>query len=141
MSLILNIVWLVFGGGLMGLAWFLAGVVMAITIILLPWSRAAFEIGAYTLWPFGREAIDRRLLTGREDIGTGDLGFIGNVIWFCFAGIWLALGHVAAAIATGITIIGLPLAVAHIKLIGISLAPIGKTVVTSDVADQIRRGR
>ena len=86
MSLILNVVWVVLGGWLMALLWLLAAVLMAITVILLPWSRAAVEIANYTLWPFGRESIDRKLLTGRDDIGTGDLGFVGNVLWFLVAG-------------------------------------------------------
>ncbi len=139
MTLLLNIIWVVLGGWAMALLWLIAAILMALTVILLPWSRSALEIASYSLWPFGREAIDRRLLTGREDIGTGDLGFVGNVIWFCFAGLWLALGHIASAIATGITIIGLPLAWAHLKLVGISLAPIGKTVVTHEVAEAARR--
>jgi len=138
-SLILNLIWLLVGGGLLAIGWFIAGIIMAITIILLPWSRAAFEIGSYTLWPFGREAIDRKLLTGQDDIGTGDFGFIGNVIWFFVAGIWLAIGHIFSAIGCAITIIGLPLAVAHLKLVPISLAPIGKTVVDSEVAEAARR--
>ena len=132
LSLLLNIIWLVFGGGLLAIGWFFIGVIMAITVILLPWARAAFEIGGYTLWPFGREAVDRRLVTGREDIGTGGLGFIGNIIWFLAAGWWLALGHVFAGIACALTIIGLPLAVAHFKLVRISLAPIGMTVINMD---------
>jgi len=139
LSFILNVIWIVFGGGLLAIAWFLLGILTAITVILLPWSRACFEIGSYTLWPFGREAIDRRELTGQDDIGTGDLGFIGNVLWFFVAGIWLAIGHVLAGIACAVTIIGLPLAVAHFKLVGISLAPIGKTIVDSDVAEAARR--
>lgn len=131
-SLVLNVIWIVFGGGLMAFAWLIVAVVMALTVIGLPWSRAAFEIAGYTLLPFGREAVDRRLVTGREDIGTGDFGFIGNVIWFVFAGWWLALGHILAGIACAVTIIGLPLAVAHFKLVRISLAPIGLTVVSKD---------
>jgi uncharacterized membrane protein YccF (DUF307 family) len=131
-SFVLNLIWIVFGGGLMAIAWFIVGVVMALTVILLPWSRAAFEIAGYTLFPFGRAAVDRQLVTGRADIGTGDLGFLGNVIWFIFAGWWLALGHIVAGIACAVTIIGLPLAVAHFKLVRISLAPIGLTVVSTD---------
>jgi len=131
-SFVLNLIWIVFGGGLMAIAWFVVGVVMALTVILLPWSRAAFEIAGYTLMPFGREAVDRRQVTGRGDIGTGDLGFLGNVIWFIFAGWWLAFGHVVAGIACAVTIIGLPLAFAHFKLVRISLAPIGLTVVSTD---------
>ena len=131
-SLVLNLIWIVFGGGLMAVAWLIVAVVMALTIILLPWSRAAFEIAGYPLFPFGRAAVNRRDLTGRSDIGTGDLGFLGNVIWFIFAGWWLALGHVLAGIACALTIIGLPLAVAHFKLVRISLAPIGMTVINTD---------
>jgi|SRR5579859_163047 len=129
-SLVLNLIWIVFGGGLMAFAWLIVAVVMAITIIGLPWSRAAFEIAGYTLFPFGREAVDRRLVTGRDDIGTGGLGFIGNVLWFIFAGWWLAIGHILSGIACALTIIGLPLAIAHFKLVRISLAPIGLTVVS-----------
>jgi uncharacterized membrane protein YccF (DUF307 family) len=138
-SLLLNVIWVLLGGWLMALCWFLAALVMALTVVLLPWSRAAFAIGVYTLWPFGREAIDRRVLTGHGDIGTSDLGMIGNVIWFCLAGWWLALGHVVAAMLFAVTVIGLPLAWAHLKLAGISLAPIGKTVVDSDIAEAARR--
>jgi uncharacterized membrane protein YccF (DUF307 family) len=137
-SLVLNLIWIVFGGGLMALAWVFVAVVMAFTIVLLPWSRAAFAIAGYTLFPFGREAVDRRRVTGREDIGTGDLGFIGNVIWFVFAGWWLAIGHILSGIACALTIIGLPLALAHFKLVRISLAPIGLTVISAEEAARLR---
>ena len=128
-SLILNVIWIIFGGGLMAIAWAIVGVVTALTVILLPWSRSCFEIAGYTLLPFGRQAVNRRDLTGRDDLGTGDLGFIGNVLWFIVAGWWLALGHIFAGIACAVTIIGLPFAVAHFKLVRISLAPIGLTVI------------
>src|SRR6266702_2438733 len=82
MSLILNILWFIFGGFLAGLAWVLAGIVMVITVIGIPWARAAFTIASFSFWPFGRVAVDRRFLTGRNDIGTGPLGVIGNVLWF-----------------------------------------------------------
>jgi uncharacterized membrane protein YccF (DUF307 family) len=131
-SLVLNLIWIVFGGGLMAFAWVVVGLVMAITVVGLPWARAAFVIAGYTFFPFGRAAVNRRDLTGRGDIGTGDLGFLGNVLWFIFAGWWLALGHVVAGIACAVTIIGLPLAFAHFKLVRISLAPIGLTIVDTD---------
>jgi uncharacterized membrane protein YccF (DUF307 family) len=139
MSLILNVLWVVFGGWLMALLWLVAAVVTAITVILLPWSRACFEIANYTLWPFGREAIDREVLTGRSDVGTSDFGMLGNVVWFLCAGLWLAIAHVVVAIPLAITIIGLPFAWAHLKLAGISLAPIGKTIVDNEVANEARR--
>ena len=93
------------------------------------------------LWlafPFGKEAIARNELTQSEDIGTGGLGMLGNIIWFIFAGFWLALGHVFSAIACFITIIGIPFSLQHLKLAGISLSPIGKTVVTKEVAAAAR---
>lgn len=126
---ILNILWVIFGGFQMAVGWWLAGLVFAISIIGLPWARAAFNIGLFTLWPFGSEAVDRELVTGREDIGTGPLGVIGNIIWFLLAGWWLALGHLGLALLYAITIIGLPFAWIHLKLIPITLAPIGKTIV------------
>ena len=102
-----------------------------ITIIGLPWARAAFDNGVYTLWPFGAKPINREILFG-EEIGTGPLGFLGNLIWFVLAGWWLALGHVVAAFALAITIIGLPFAWAHLKLAGFALWPIGRTLAHSE---------
>lgn len=122
----------------MGLAWWLAGIVAFITIVGIPWGKACFVMGQFSFFPFGREAISRRELHQADDIGTGVLGTIGNVIWFIFAGVWLALGHVACAIANFVTIIGIPFAIQHLKLAGIALAPIGKTVVTKEVAAAAR---
>ncbi len=139
MSLILNIIWVIFGGVFLALAWLIAALVMAITIIGLPWARACLNIAVYALWPFGKEAISRKLLTGKDDLGTGTWGFLGNVVWFLLAGLWLALGHLAAAIATGITIIGIPLAIGHLKLANVALFPVGKTIVSKEVAEAARR--
>lgn len=131
--MLLNILWLVLGGLPMAIGWWLSGVVMIVTIIGIPWARSCFVIGTFALWPFGREVADRRDVTGREDIGTGPLGMLGNVIWFILAGIWLAIGHLVAALANFITIIGIPFGFQHLKLAVISLAPIGKTVVVREV--------
>jgi len=131
-TLALNILWLVFGGALAALAWFAAALLMVITIIGIPWARAAFDIGVYTLWPFGARPVVRDRLYG-EDIGTGPLGFLGNLIWFVLVGWWLALGHLFAAIGLAITIIGIPFAWAHLKLAGFALWPIGRTLVSSDL--------
>ena len=127
--LFLNILWIVFGGLWMAIGWLIAAVVMAITIIGLPWARAAFNIAAYTLLPFGQRAVDRETVTGRSDIGTGLFGLIGNIIWLVLAGWWLAIGHLIAALAMAITIVGIPFAWAHLKLAGIALWPIGKVIV------------
>src|SRR6266436_2187533 len=128
-SILLNILWIVFGGLWMAAAWVIAAFIMAITIIGLPWARAALNIAVYTLLPFGQKAVRRDSLTGRPDIGTGPLGLIGNVIWLLLAGWWLALGHIVTAIALAVTIIGIPFAWAHLKLAGIALWPIGKVIV------------
>jgi len=128
-SLLLNILWVVLGGAWMAAGWLIAAIIMAITIIGLPWARAAFNIAAYTLFPFGQRAVSREAYTGQEDIGTGPLGVIGNIIWLIFAGWWLALGHVVTAIVLAVTIIGIPFAWAHLKLAGIALWPIGKIIV------------
>ena len=132
MSLLLNLLWIVFGGLWMALAWGVAAILMAITIIGLPWTRAAFNIALYTLLPFGQRAVSRAEYTGRADLGTGPLGVIGNLIWLVIAGWWLTLLHLMTAVLLAITIIGLPFAWAHIKLAGLALWPIGKMIVPSD---------
>ncbi len=138
MSLLLNLLWIVFGGLWMAVAWLVAAVIMAITIIGLPWARAAFNIAVYTLLPFGQTAESRAAHTGREDLGSGPLGTLGNIIWFILAGWWLALGHLLFALGHAVTIIGLPFAWAHLKLAGLALWPIGKMIVPIEEA---RRGR
>jgi uncharacterized membrane protein YccF (DUF307 family) len=132
MAFILNVIWVVLGGLAMACAWFVAGLIAAISIVGLPWARACFNIALFSLWPFGREAVNRAALTGREDIGTGPLGFLGNIIWLLLFGVWLAIGHLLAAFACAITIIGIPFAIQHLKLAQISLMPIGMTVVDKD---------
>jgi uncharacterized membrane protein YccF (DUF307 family) len=121
MRLILNILWFIFGGFLSGLGWIIAGVIMAITIIGLPWTPAAFRIASFSFWPFGRVVAER-------DLGAGSV--LLNIIWFIFAGWWLALGHVMIAFCQAITIIGIPFAWQHIKLAGLALTPVGKSLVT-----------
>jgi uncharacterized membrane protein YccF (DUF307 family) len=128
LNTILNIIWLIMGGFFAGLGWYLGGVLMAISIIGLPWARACFNIGRMVLWPFGYEVREREV----EDLGTGTLGAIGNVLWFVFSGLWLAIGHLTAALALFVTIIGIPFAFQHIKFIQISLFPIGKEVVEKE---------
>ena len=128
-SILLNILWILIGGAWMAVGWLVAAVIMAVTIIGLPWARAAFNIAVYTLLPFGSRAVTRYEVTGMSDIGTGPLGVIGTIIWFVLAGWWLALGHFLTAIVLAITIIGIPFAWAHLKLAGIALWPIGKVIV------------
>jgi uncharacterized membrane protein YccF (DUF307 family) len=128
-SIILNLLWIVFGGLWMAIAWIIAAVIMAVTIIGLPWTRAAFTMASYTLLPFGRKAVSRAEHLGSHDVGTGPFGLIGNILWLVLAGWWLALGHLLTAILLAATIIGIPFAWAHLKLAGIALWPIGKMIV------------
>ena len=120
MSLLLNVLWIVFGGLVSALGWLLAALLMAITIVGLPWVPAALRIAGYTLLPFGNHV---------EERDPGPLSLIGNVVWFLLAGWWLALGHLLLALGCAVTIIGLPFAWAHLKLAGLSLAPVGKEIV------------
>jgi uncharacterized membrane protein YccF (DUF307 family) len=132
LAFLLNLLWIVFGGLWMALAWVLAAAIMAITIVGLPWAWAALNIASYALLPFGRKAVSRAEYSGRPDIGTGPFGLLGNIIWFVLAGWWLALGHLVTAILLAVTIIGIPFAWAHLKLAGIALWPIGKVIVPAD---------
>ena len=127
--ILLNLLWLVFGGLWMAVGWGIAAVIMAITIIGIPWARAAFTIAIYTLLPFGQKAVSRADYTGVPDVGTGPLGEVGNIVWLVLAGWWLALGHLIAAVIMAITIVGIPFAWAHLKLAAIALWPIGKIIV------------
>ena len=131
-SLLLNLVWIIFGGAWMAVGWLIASAIMALTIIGLPWARSAFNIASYALLPFGRKAVSRAHYLGSDDLGTGPFGVIGNVIWLVLAGWWLALLHVITAFCLAITIIGIPFAWAHLKLAGIALWPIGKMIVDAD---------
>lgn len=136
-SLLLNILWIVSGGAWMALGWLIAALIMAMTIVGLPWARAAVMMAAYTLLPFGQTVVRRDLHEGRSVIGTGPLGVVGNLVWLVLAGWWLAVGHVVTAIGLALTIIGLPFAWAHLKLAGLSLWPIGRTVLARQEADRI----
>jgi uncharacterized membrane protein YccF (DUF307 family) len=129
MTLILNVLWFILGGWLAGLAWIFAAVLLAITVVGLPWALAALRIGVFSFAPFGKEVVPRRLITGREDLGTGDLGLLLNVVWFVLGGWYLALMHVVIGAVQCVTIIGIPFGIQHFKLAGIALAPVGKEVI------------
>ncbi|MCH8563588.1 YccF domain-containing protein [Nesterenkonia sp. YGD6] len=126
MSTILNVIWLLFGGLWLALGYFIAGIICCLLIITIPFGLASFRIGAYALWPFGRTIVDR------SPRGAGLFTTIGNVIWILVAGIWIAIGHVLTAIPMLISIIGIPLGIANLKLIPVSLMPLGKVIVTSN---------
>ncbi len=120
MRLIMNVLWFIFGGFVSGTAWVIAGVLLAITIVGLPWTPAAFRIAGFSYWPFGRAVVDR-------DVGA--VSVVLNVLWLVLAGWWLALHHILLAAALAVTIIGIPFAWQHVKLAVLSLTPVGKAVV------------
>ncbi len=129
---LLNVLWIITGGIWMAIAWVIAGVIMCITIVGIPWARAAFNLAFFALLPFGHRAVRRDRIMGHEDIGTGPLGVVGNLLWLLLAGWWLALFHLIEAVALAVTIIGIPFAWAHLKLAGLALWPIGMTIVPNE---------
>jgi uncharacterized membrane protein YccF (DUF307 family) len=128
MTLLLNILWFLLGGFATGLSWMVGAAILAITIVGLPWAGAAFRIGLFAFAPFGRRVVPRSALTGHEDLGSGCLGAGLNVVWFVFAGWYIALAHLLVGLAQAVTLIGIPFAIQNFKLAIIALAPVGKTV-------------
>jgi uncharacterized membrane protein YccF (DUF307 family) len=124
MRLILNAIWLVFGGLWLSLGYLVAALVCFVLIITIPFGFASLRIASYALWPFGRELVDKD--------GPHPAARIANVFWVILFGIWLAIGHLISAAAMAVTIIGLPLALANLKLIPVSLMPLGKQIVAAD---------
>ncbi|GAB2651025.1 YccF domain-containing protein [Saccharopolyspora gloriosae] len=124
MQLLLNVIWLIFGGLWLALGYVVAGLVLGITIIGIPFAIASFRMANFALWPFGRRLVD--------EPGAGAFSSIGNVLWLLLAGWWLALGHIVTGIAQCVTIIGIPLGIANFKLIPVSLFPMGKQIIDSD---------
>ena len=124
MRLILTVIWLVFGGLWMALGYLLAALLSFLLIITIPFGFASLRIASYALWPFGRTIVDK------PTAGTGAL--IGNVVWVLLFGWWLAIGHLVSAVAMAMTLVGIPLALANLKLIPVSLMPLGKEIVPAD---------
>jgi len=118
---ILNIIWLIFAGLGLWLGYMLAGILLCIPIVTIPWAIASFRIAGYAIWPFGREVVSK------PTAGVGSA--IGNVIWVILAGWWLAIGHIVSGVALCVTIIGIPMGIADFKLIPVSLMPLGKEIV------------
>lgn len=127
LNLILNIIWLLFGGLWLALGYVLAGLICCILIVTIPFGIASFRIAGYALWPFGRAVVDTQP-------GMGVFTGLGNVIWFIVAGVWIAIGHVLTAIPMFISIIGIPLGIANLRMIPVSLLPLGKKIVDSGQA-------
>lgn len=126
MRLILNIIWLIFGGLWLALGYLLAALICFLLIVTIPFGIASARIALFALWPFGRTIVDK------PGLRTGSM--IGNVIWLVLCGIWLAIGHIITAVSMAVTIVGIPLALANLKLIPVSLMPLGKEIVPVDQA-------
>jgi uncharacterized membrane protein YccF (DUF307 family) len=120
MRLLMNILWFVFGGWISGSLWILAGLILAVTVIGLPWTPAAFRMAGFSYWPFGKVVVERDF---------GPASFFLNILWLVFAGWWLALHHIILAVPLAISIIGIPFAWQHVKLAALALTPVGKAVI------------
>jgi uncharacterized membrane protein YccF (DUF307 family) len=121
MRLILNVIWLLFGGLWLALGYVLAALICFLLIVTIPFGFASLRIASYALWPFGRTIVDKP--------GARTGAVIGNVVWILVCGIWLAIGHLVSAVAMALTVVGIPLALANLKLIPVSLVPMGKEIV------------
>lgn len=121
--LILNILWFVLGGWLSGLLWLFGGAILALTVVGLPWTFAAWRIASYSFWPFGREVVwqDAHPVAGC-------LGVVLNVVWFVVAGWYIALTHLLIAVVEFVSIIGIPFALKDLELAKLALAPAGRTI-------------
>jgi uncharacterized membrane protein YccF (DUF307 family) len=126
LNLVLNLIWLVISGFWLAVGYALAGIVMFILIITIPFGIASFRLAGFVLWPFGRTLVRRP--------GAGAASAIGNVIWFILAGLWIALAHLVLGVALCLTIIGIPFGWANIKLAAVAIAPLGKDIVSHDDA-------
>ena len=121
MRLLLNILWIVLGGGfIIWLEYLIGGLLLCLTIIGIPFGVQCFKIAGVGLLPFGKDIQDAP--------GASAIGCVLNVLWILVAGIWIFLSHIALAVATGVTIIGIPFAIQHVKLAMLALAPFGKLV-------------
>jgi uncharacterized membrane protein YccF (DUF307 family) len=119
-----NVLWLVFSGFWLAVGYAIAGVIACLLIVTIPFGIASFRLAGYALWPFGR------IVVPAADKGAGSV--IGNVIWFVVAGWWLVLVHFTSAVLLFVTIIGIPFAIANLKMIPLALAPFGKRIVDID---------
>ena len=126
MRLVLNIIWLLFGGLWLALGYVVAALICFVLIVTIPFGFASLRIASFALWPFGRTIVDKP--------GPRPGALIGNVLWIVLCGLWLAIGHIITAAAMAITIIGIPLALANLKLVPVSLMPLGKEIVPVEPA-------
>jgi uncharacterized membrane protein YccF (DUF307 family) len=131
---VLNIIWLVLSGLWLAIGYAFAGLIMCILIITIPFGIQSFKLAGYALWPFGRTVVKRT--------DAGAVSVSGNILWLLLAGWWLALLHLVSAVFLAVTIIGIPLAIANVKLVPAALWPFGREIVsTDDVTDALTEHR
>ncbi|BDD04812.1 YccF domain-containing protein [Aureibacter tunicatorum] len=126
MSFIGNLIWLIFGGVLIFLEYLVSSILLMFTIIGIPFGIQTLKLAFLALWPFGKRV---------ESIDVGDSGCLStvmNIIWIFIGGIWISLTHLLFALLLGITIIGIPFALQHLKLAKLALTPFGKQIVEDD---------
>jgi uncharacterized membrane protein YccF (DUF307 family) len=138
-----NVIWFILGGAISALIWLIGAVVFALTIVGLPLSRAALEMAKMSAFPFGKDVVHVRDLDGRGLTvwtgTTGAIGFIANILWACTFGIVLFISYVIAGILNCLTIIGIPFGLQAFKLAGLSLWPVGRRVVSRELAAVARQ--
>lgn len=123
LRLILNIIWLFVAGFWLAVGYVIAGLICCVLVVTIPFGIASFRMASYAIWPFGRDLVRRP--------GSGGGTTVMNVIWLIVAGWWLTIGHIATAVALAVTIIGIPMAWASLKMIPVALAPFGNEIVHS----------
>jgi uncharacterized membrane protein YccF (DUF307 family) len=131
MRLVLNVIWLIFGGLWLSLGYLVAALACFVLIITIPFGFASLRMASYALWPFGRQLVDKP--------GDRPGALIGNIIWVVLCGVWLTIGHLVTAAAMAVTIVGIPLALANLKLIPVSLMPLGKEIVAAEPSGHAER--
>lgn len=137
MATALNIFNFVMGGFITTISWFLATLLSIVCIVTLPLTRACWEITKMSLVPYGNDVVKVDDLENRSNSLLAAGGFLLNVIWFVIAGWWLCLVHIAVGIGQCLTLIGIPVGIAHFKLAVVALWPVGRRVVPSELARQI----
>ena len=134
-----NLIWFIFGGGLIAcLSWLLLGLLLCCTVIGIPFGMAAFRIAGFAAFPFGKELVDARLLGEKRITGTG----LANFLWIILAGLWLAIEHVLAGIGCFLAfflVFPIFFGIAHFKLAGVCFAPLGKRPVSKQMAEEVRK--
>ncbi len=134
MAFALNLLWFVFGGFLGGLLWCVVGLLCFATLILIPWGIACFRIASFAFFPFGKDIIPVEMIGGERIFGTG----LGNFVWAVFFGFWIALCYALVGISCCVSIIGIPFGIANFILCKVSFAPLGKRIVSKDIAKAAR---